>query len=54
MNIKIINLLAFIIAQSVGIGMLANGSIVGVIPIFASLASGYIALDYIFRGYYNE
>ncbi len=41
------NLVLFIIAQAVGIGALASGSLSGLIAIFLSAGSGYYGLRWL-------
>lgn len=50
MNLGALNLVMFIIAQGVGIGTLAPGSLFGLIPIVMSSASGYIGLIWLRDG----
>lgn len=46
-SIGALNLVIFIMAQAVGIGILASGSFYGLIPIFGSSGSGYVGLKWL-------
>lgn len=50
MNISAVNLVAFIIAQVIGFGMIASGSLFGLMPIVMSSASGYFGLTWLKAG----
>ncbi len=45
MNLQAVSLVIFIVAQGLGIGIIASGDLTGLIPMAVSLPSGYIGIE---------